>query len=97
MAHFEAFGKFKRGLGDRVVLQLQDIAPIDVEGYYRRLFAEIDDLRGVMLATFVADGLGMEADGGYVAVDWDPFDVARRIVSVVRECVARKLAGEPLV
>jgi len=50
-----------------------------------------------MLATFVADGLGMEANGGYVAVDWDPFDVARRIVSIVRECVARKLAGEPLV
>jgi uroporphyrinogen-III decarboxylase len=97
MAHFEAFGVFKRGLGDRVVLQLQDIAPIDVEGYYRRLFAEIDDLRGVMLATFVADGLGMEADGGYVAVDWDPIDVARRIVTVVRECVARKLEGEPLI
>ena len=96
MAHFEAFGKFKRGLGDRVVLQLQDIAPIDVEGYYRRLFSEIDDLRGVMLATFVADGLGMEADGGYVSVDWDPFDVARRIVTVVRECVTKKLEGEPL-
>jgi uroporphyrinogen-III decarboxylase len=91
MAHFEAFGKFKRGLGDRVVLQLQDIAPIDVEGYYRRLFAEIDDLRGVMVATFVADGLGMEAGGGYVSVDWDPFDVARRIVTAIRECVARKL------
>lgn len=97
MAHFEAFGKFKRGLGDRVVLQLQDIAPIDVEGYYRRLFSEIDDLRGVMLATFVADGLGMEADGGYVSVDWDPFDVARRIVTIVRECVAERLAAEPRV
>ncbi|HSR32556.1 MAG TPA: uroporphyrinogen decarboxylase family protein [Anaerolineae bacterium] len=97
MAHFEAFGKFRRGLGERVVLQLQDIAPIDVEVYYRRLFSQIDDLRGVMLATFVADGLGMEADGGYVSVDWDPFDVARRIVAIVRECVAEKLAAEPLV
>jgi uroporphyrinogen-III decarboxylase len=97
MAHFAALGKFMRGLGDQVVLQLQDLAPVDVEGYYRQLFAEIDDLRGVMLATFVVDGLGMDADGGYVSVDWDPFDVARRIVTAVRECVARKLDGELLV
>jgi uroporphyrinogen-III decarboxylase len=96
MAHFEAFGKFKRGLGDQVIFQLQDIAPIDVEEYYRRLFAEVDDLRGLMLATFVADGLGMAADGGYVTVQWKPFEVAKRIVTVVRECVAKKLAGEPL-
>ena len=49
-----------------------------------------------MLATFVADGLGMEADGGYVTVEWEPFEIARRIVAVVRECVDKKLAGESL-
>jgi hypothetical protein len=96
MANFEAFGRFRRGLGDRVTIQIQDIAPIDVEGYYRRLFSAIDDLRGVMLATFVVDGLAMEADGSYVPVSWQPFDVARRIAAVTRECVARKLAGKPL-
>jgi uroporphyrinogen-III decarboxylase len=96
MAAFEAFGKFRRGLGDRVVVQLQDIAPIGVEDYYRRLFSEIDDLRGVMLATFVVDGLGLEPDGGYVTIEWEPFEIARRIVAVVRDCVAKKLAGEPL-
>lgn len=97
MANYEEFGKFKQDLGERVILQLQDLAPIDVEGYYRRLFAEIDDLRGVMLATFVVDGLGMEADGSYVTVNRDPFEVAKRIVAVVRECAAKKLAGEPLI
>ena len=66
-------------------------------GHRRLDDAEIDDLRGVMVATFVVDGLGMAADGGYVPVDWEPFDVARRVVSVVRECVAKKLAAEPLV
>ena len=97
MANFKSFGKFRKGLGDRVTLQIQDIAPLDVEGYYRRLFSGIDDLRGVMLATFVVDGLAMEADGSYVSVQWDPFEVARRIVAVTRECVDRKLAGEPLI
>jgi uroporphyrinogen-III decarboxylase len=91
MANFDGFGKFKRGLGDKVMLQLQDIAPIDVEGYYTRLFAEIDDLRGVLLATFVVDGLAMEADGSYVPVQWDPFETAKRIVDVVRACAANKL------
>jgi hypothetical protein len=96
MALHKPFGEFKRGLGDGIVLQLQDIAPIDVEDYYRRLFSEIDDLRGVILATFVVDGLGMESDGGYVSVEWEPFGIAERIVDVVRECVGKKLAGEPL-
>jgi uroporphyrinogen-III decarboxylase len=96
MANYQAFGKFRRGLGRQVVIQLQDIAPIDVEEYYRRLFSEIDDLRGVMLGTFVVDGLGMEADGGYVTVEWEPFEIAKRVVDVVRDCVDKKLAGEPL-
>lgn len=96
MANYRTFGEFRRGLGERVVIQLQDIAPIDADSYYRRLFSEVDDLRGVMLATFVVDGLGMEADGGYVTVEWEPFEIARRIVAVVRDCLAEKLAGEPL-
>jgi uroporphyrinogen-III decarboxylase len=96
MAHHQAFGGFRRRLGQQVVIQLQDIAPIDVEGYYRRLFSEIDDLRGLMLATFAVDGLGMEADGGYVTVEWQPFEIAKRVVDVVRECVSKTLAGEPL-
>jgi len=96
LANFEAFGKFKQALGDRVILQLQDSAPLNPEGYYKRLFAQIDDLRGVMVATFVPDSLGLDDEGAYVSIEWEPFDVARRIVKVVRECAARKLAGEPL-
>ncbi len=94
MGNFEAFGEFKRGLGDRVTLQIQDAAPIDVEGYYTRLFAEIDDFRGVMLANFVCDSIGMDEEGGYVPVEWDPFETANRIVAVTRECVGKKLEGE---
>ncbi len=89
LANFDAFGRFRRSLGTRVTLQLQDSAPLDPESYYRRLFAEIDDLRGVMVATFVPDRVALNEEGGYVPVEWDPFETARRIVRVVREYVAR--------
>jgi hypothetical protein len=96
MGQFEGIGAFRAQLGSSVSLQVQDIAPVDVEGYYRRLFTALDDLRGVMIAPFVVDGIGMDATGGYVERHDDPFETARHIVAVVRECIALKLAGQPL-
>lgn len=40
--------------------------------------------------------MGMDAEGGYIPVDWDPFETANRIVAITRECVRKKLAGEPI-
>jgi 5-methyltetrahydrofolate--homocysteine methyltransferase len=37
----------------------------------------------------------MDLEGGYTPVDWDPFETANRIVAITRECVRKKLAGEP--
>ena len=96
MGQFGDLGEFRRKLGSSVSLQIQDIAPVDVEGYYRGLFTELGDLRGVMVAPFVVDGIGMDATGGYVERHDDPFETARHIVAVVRECIALKLAGQPL-
>lgn len=96
MGQFGGVGAFRKRLGSAVSLQIQDIAPVDVVGYYRRLFTELDDLRGVMIAPFVVDGIGMDATGGYVVRDDDPFDTARHIVAVVRECISLRLAGQPL-
>jgi len=94
MGAFKEFADFRRRLGSDVVVQIQDSVPIDVENYYTRLFTELDDLRGVMLATFVLDSLGMDTEGGYLPVEWDPLETANRIVATVRETVRRKLAGE---
>ena len=96
LGNFAAFAQLKRRLGDRIVLQIQDAAPMDVEGYYRRLFDAVDDFRGIVLAPFVDDTLAMDLQGGYGAVEWSPFEVANRIVDVTRECVRKKLAGEPI-
>jgi corrinoid protein of di/trimethylamine methyltransferase len=97
LGDFAAFARLKRRLGSRVVLQIQDAAPRDIEDYYPRLFAGLTDLRGIVLAPLVMDGLAMDIEGGYAEIDWEPFDAANRIVAVTRECVHRHLAGEPIV
>jgi 5-methyltetrahydrofolate--homocysteine methyltransferase len=79
----------------RVTIQIQDASPVDVEAYYAHLFAGIDDFRGLMLATFVLDNTGMDSAGGYIPIEWDPYDTANRVVKSVRANVARRLAGEP--
>ncbi len=96
MGQFTGLGAFRRQLGSSVSLQIQDIAPVDVEGYYRHLFTALDDLRGVMIVPFVVDGIGMDSSGGYVVRDDDPFETARHLVAVVRDCISMKLAGTPL-
>jgi 5-methyltetrahydrofolate--homocysteine methyltransferase len=95
LGNHEAFTRLVKGLGGRVTIQIQDASPVDVEDYYARLFAGIDDFRGLMLATFVLDNAGMDNAGGYVPVEWDPFETANRVVKSVRLNVARRLAGEP--
>ena len=91
MGDFKTFGKLVKGIGGKISLLIQDAAPIDVESYYPGLFERIDDLRGIMLATFVEDNLGLTMQGSTSHVKWDPIDTANRIVRTVRECVRKKL------
>jgi 5-methyltetrahydrofolate--homocysteine methyltransferase len=95
LGKFEAFATLYRRLHGRATIWIQDAAPVEVEEYYTRLFASVEDFRGILLAPFVLDAMGMDREGGYVPVRWDPFEVANRIVAIVRECVRRRLAGEP--
>lgn len=91
MGDFKTFGKLVNKVGGKVLVQIQDAAPIDVENYYSMLFNEIDNLKGIMLATFVEDNIGQDNNGGTMSVDWDPIETANRIVKIVRECVSKKL------
>lgn len=97
LGDFAALAKLKRGLGRRIVLELQDGAPIDVEAYYARLFDKLDDANGLLLATFVFDNVAMDETGGYLPIEREAWETANRITRAVRECVRRKLAEEPLV
>ena len=95
LGDFAAFGALKRRLSGRAVIEIQDGAPLDPDAYYPRLFNEVEDLRGLILAPFVIDNVAMDLSGGYVPVERDPFEAANRIVSVGRACFAKILAGEP--
>ncbi len=95
LGNYTAFQKLARALSGKVTIQIQDASPVDVERYYARLFNEVDDFRGLMLATFVLDNTGMDGMGGYLPVTWHPFETANRVVRAVRENVAKRLRGEP--
>lgn len=96
MGNFKAFAKLKKGIGNQIVIEIQDLAPLDIETYYARLYDELEDTNGIILATFVLDTVAMDNTGGYLPVSRDPIKTANRIADAVRECVRRKLAGEPL-
>jgi 5-methyltetrahydrofolate--homocysteine methyltransferase len=95
LGNYDAFTRLVKRHGGKIVIQIQDASPVDVESYYDRLFADIDDFRGLMLATFVLDNAGMDGQGGYVPVAWDPIEMANRLARSVRASIARRLAGEP--
>jgi 5-methyltetrahydrofolate--homocysteine methyltransferase len=94
LGDFRALGALKRRLNGRVTLEIQDGAPLNVESYYRGLFSHVDDLAGVILAPFVTDKVAMDDNGGYVPIDWDPFETANRIARTARACAAQVLSGE---
>jgi len=94
MGNFDVFGKFANKVGrGKLTIQIQDIAPEDIEGYYTKLFEKIDDLRGIMLATFVLDKVASNNTGGAVSVKRDPIGAANDIVRVVRKCVENKISN----
>lgn len=91
LGNFPVFHELARKLGGRVTIQIQDAAPIEVEHYYAALFEGVANLRGVMLATFVEDNLGVTMAGATKAVDRDPIETARRIVRAIRDIAQKKL------
>ncbi|MCX6078503.1 MAG: cobalamin-dependent protein [Chloroflexi bacterium] len=95
LGKFEAFTHLVKSMDHQVTIQIQDASPVDVAGYYAHLFADLDDFRGIMLATFVMDNTGMDNQGGYIPANWDPYNTANRVVDSVRANIAKRLSGEP--
>ena len=95
LGNFAGFTRLAKTMQGQVTIQVQDASAAEPESYYPQLFAKIDDFRGLMLVTFVMDNVGMDNQGGYIPVNWDPFEAANRIVKSVRQTVGKRLAGEP--
>ncbi len=92
MYGFESFTSLCAALGGKLTIELQDAAPID-PGYYKKLFGCMGSLDGVMVATFVEDGLGMSEQGASIPVTWDRFAHANAVVRGVREAARAFLGG----
>lgn len=89
----EGFGKIA-GLPDRnFVIQIQDMAYIDIKNYATAVLNKIADLKGTMIATFVLEHLAMEKGGNNIISDRTAFDTANQIVTVVREYISGRLTA----
>lgn len=88
---FKEFAALANGLPKGLVLEIQDGACIEPEEYYKKLFADVESVENIMIATFVPEKTGMLQDGGYVAVEWNAFEHANRMVKAARAAVAEKL------
>lgn len=91
LGKFDVFAELVRRRPAGVMIQIQDSAPLDPEAYFGALFDAVDDLSGLMVATWAPETIALMQDGGYKAVAWDPYDAANRTVDAVRKAVARKL------
>ncbi len=90
MGDVKAFTALYNTIRGRKALQIQDSAPLDPESYYARLFAGVDDLRGVMLVSFALDTIAIGGDGKYLPVQWNAVDAANRVVDAIRGVLSRR-------
>jgi uroporphyrinogen-III decarboxylase len=91
LGKYEVFSRLVKEFSGKVMFQVQDAAPQNPEEYYDRLFEGVEDFRGLMVVTFVLDNTAMDELGGYLSVDWNPFETANRVVSSVRTAIAKRL------
>ena len=94
MGNFEIIRALQEQIGNRVTIQVQEIAPLDIDNYVNRLFTEIKTLRGLILAPMALPNVALAADGSNLPTDRDPTATAQRLLSRCRENAAKFLAGE---
>jgi uroporphyrinogen-III decarboxylase len=91
MGRFAAFAKLAGAIQGKKAIQIQDSSPVDPDAYYDKLFSVLDDLRGVMLVSFTLDTQGIDVDGAYRPVTWDPPAAADRVVRAIRAVLGRRM------
>ena len=90
MCRMDAFRGLVSRLRPGLVIELQDVAPIDA-AYYSEVFTSLCRLEGVMITTFVEDTVGMSAEGASVPVQWNAREHANEIVAGVRAAARERL------
>ena len=94
MASLEAFQNLYDTFSGKKAIEVQDVAPLDAEAYYGRMFGGFRDMTGILVSTFVCDHLAMNLKGETVTADTPPILRANAVVKAVRECGRRILATQ---
>ena len=88
MGNDNAFAKLCKTVNGELAIEIQDAAPNDPEVYYKNLFSGLDNMTGIIVATFVEDNLAMDNNGQTIYVNRDPFNAANGVVKAVRNAAA---------
>ncbi|MBQ8507624.1 MAG: hypothetical protein IJ466_09380 [Clostridia bacterium] len=89
MGNAEAFTRLAQALSGKLAIEIQDVAPVTPDSYYEKIFANIHDFTGIMVATFVEDDLGMDDAGRTIAVSRPAVENANQVVRAVRAAAAK--------
>lgn len=93
LLQWEGFEKLAAKLHGKVMLQIQDIAYVDMEDFLANLFCRLNDLRGVMIAAFALDNCAKTKQGEEVWYARSAFETCREAVSLARRLAAKKMGG----
>jgi len=91
MGQFSEFSKLYSKFQGKTMIQVQDIAPADPDAYYKRLFQEIDDPRGMLFINWCIENIAMSITGGSVEITRDPFVTANHVVRAIRGELEKKV------
>lgn len=91
---FAQFERLYRKFHGNKMIQVQDIAPVDIEAYYSRLFENIDNFDGMLFINWCIESIGMDMNGGSVRIKRDVYETANRIATVIRAGIDKKLGNK---
>ncbi len=90
MSKPQVFAKLQKATCGKIPLIYQELSPVEPEAYYRALLADIS-LRGVVFAPQVTDRAAIAQDAGFVEVQQDRVQTARRVFTALKNALSERL------
>ena len=93
MGNIDAFGDMARKLHGRIAIQVQDVPVDGTREYIRSLFSQVEDLSGIMVATFIMENSVPGPGGPELPKQSESLKAAREMVKIIREEAALKMGA----
>lgn len=91
LLRWDGFERLAAKLHGKVMLQIQDVAYVDMEDFLTNMLSKFKDLRGVMIASFAQDYSAKTKEGQDVYCKRSAFETCNEAVSLVRRLAAEKM------